>query len=319
MVSSEKWRRAMSNKNLFLGLDTSNYTTSAAVVSECDEILEDIRIPLVVNEGEIGLRQSAALYQHWENLPGIIESLSGQYAERFKAVCVSEKPRPLEGSYMPVFKAGVAAAKIIAASLKIPLFYTTHQEGHIKAGAHQTSANLNKPLFAAHLSGGTLELIIIDKNRFDIVGGTKDISYGQLLDRTGALLGLSFPAGAKLDHSATTLIHTGRKNPLSPVFCEGTWLNLSGMETQLRTLVGKCSMEEIASYAFERIAESFSAIVQAATEKYGVEQILVTGGVASSSYLRKKWIASGYILGHAALCCDNAVGVALMKGCPLCQ
>jgi N6-L-threonylcarbamoyladenine synthase len=309
----------MKDKDLFLGIDTSNYTTSLAVVSQSGKIVEDKRVPLVVPNGRKGLRQSEALYQHWENIPRMLESTLCEYGQCLQAVCASEKPRPSQDSYMPVFKAGIAAAKILSASLNIPAFYTTHQEGHFQAGAYGTPVDFDKPLLAAHLSGGTLELIGLKNDSFKIIGGTKDISYGQLLDRTGALLELPFPAGAALDELVGNFPGKSIKNPLSPIFHRDAWLNLSGIETQLRPMIHLYSKEELAGFIFERIAESFFEVVQAAQKQFPADQVLVTGGVASSQYLRRKWKDAGFIPGNIQFCSDNAVGVALMKGHSLCQ
>ncbi|NCB41703.1 MAG: O-sialoglycoprotein endopeptidase [Clostridia bacterium] len=303
---------------LYLGLDTSNYTTSVAIVNENDEILEDVRIPLSVKNGEKGLRQSEALYQHWSNLPSMLEPLLTVYSKKFKAVCVSGKPRPAKDSYMPVFNAGISVAKVIAASLSVEMFLTTHQEGHFRAGIYGNNLKRNQPFIAAHLSGGTLELIHVAKQTYTIIGGTKDISYGQLLDRAGNLLNIPFPSGAFLDQLANSYRFRKETNPLAPIFNENSWLNLSGLETQLKKIVGSYSKEEVAGFLMDRIADSLISIIEEAKNNYKVKQVLVTGGVASSNFLRQTCLNFGYFFAQPSLCSDNAVGVALMKGKPFC-
>lgn len=308
----------MGDANLFLGLDTSNYTTSVAIINEEDEIVEDKRELLFVKDGEKGLRQSEALFQHWRHLPNLLDELLLKYAGKFKGVCVSDRPRPFKDSYMPVFSAGVASARIVAASLSVPLFFTTHQEGHFKAALYGNEINQRESLLAAHLSGGTLEFVIIKNRQFDLVGGTQDISYGQLLDRTGVLLGLPFPSGAALDKLAIDYNQTGEKNPLKPIFRKKTAINLSGIETQVQKMTNHYSKQEIAVFLFDRIAENFIETTEAAKEEYGVAQVLVTGGVAASRFLRERCDGLNYIFAQPKLCSDNAVGVALMKGKPFC-
>ncbi|MDD2294879.1 MAG: hypothetical protein PHT29_05070 [Eubacteriales bacterium] len=302
----------------YLGLDTSNYTTSAAVIRG-EEILCDERIQLAVPPGKQGLRQSEALYQHWQNLPQVLHKPLTKYAEKLIGVCVSRTPRPVEGSYMPVFNAGVSAAKILSEALKIPLHETSHQEGHLKAGAVGTNIDFGKPLIAAHLSGGTLEFIKILDGRYDLIGGSKDLSYGKLIDRTGVLLGLNFPAGKVLDDLALSGANTDKKNPLGAVFREDAWINLSGTETQIKELVGKFESNRIASFLFERISESLVAVLEHLRSNLRIEQVLITGGVASSQYIRMHCADKGYQFGTPTLCSDNAAGVALLKGQSLCQ
>lgn len=312
------WHRKMSEENFFLGLDTSHYTTSIALINEKDKIVEDRRVQLFVKPGKKGLRQSEALFQHWNNLPDLLDPILRTYSTRLKGVCVSEKPRPLKDSYMPVFNAGISVAKILSASLFVPLFCTTHQEGHFKAGMVSNKIEKHKPLIAAHLSGGTLELVVVQDNCLEIAGGTKDISYGQLIDRIGILLGLPFPSGAALDEIALAYGSRIQHNPLTPIFTESTWVNLSGVETQLKFIIEQYTKQEISVFLFERIAESFLKITEAAKKKYTVDQVLVTGGVAASMFLRKYCESAGYFFAQTNLCSDNAVGVALMKGKPFC-
>lgn len=254
----------MSEDKLFLGLDTSNYTTSVAIVSDAGEILEDRRTPLSVKDGEKGLRQQEALYQHWNHLPLLLDPLLNRYASSLAGICVSEKPRPLKDSYMPVFNAGLSVSRIIAAALSIPLLLTTHQEGHFKAGLYGNNIDTHKPLIAAHLSGGTCELVTIIENSFTVVGGSKDISYGQLLDRTGALLDLSFPSGRALDELADAYGSLNFTNPLAPIFTEEAWMNLSGTETQIKKMLNQHTKQELSTFLFERVADSFIKITETA-------------------------------------------------------
>ncbi|MCQ2561940.1 MAG: hypothetical protein MJ186_07830, partial [Clostridia bacterium] len=187
---------------LSLGIDTSNYTTSVAVTDRDGNILADERRLLKVKQGEKGLRQSDALYQHWQNLPDLLEGVLKAYGKDLAVIAVSTRPRPVEGSYMPVFNAGIAAARILAAQTGAVLLETSHQEGHIEAASRGNAVAPADPIICAHLSGGTLELVYSSETEYKVVGGTKDISYGQILDRTGVDAGYEFPAGKSIDRLA---------------------------------------------------------------------------------------------------------------------
>jgi N6-L-threonylcarbamoyladenine synthase len=101
----------------FLGVDTSNYTTSLAVVDDRLTVLANLKYPLPVKEGERGLRQSDALFAHTKQLPGAFAELRSLLTEyQPLAVGVSERPRNRDGSYMPCFLAGVSAAEAAAAT-----------------------------------------------------------------------------------------------------------------------------------------------------------------------------------------------------------
>ena len=121
-------------KSLYLGIDTSNYRTSAAVVDSDGSILAQKAVLLDVPEGKRGLRQSDAFFMHSNRLPGYIEEIFGLADPVcIKAVGVSERPRRIEGSYMPCFLAGINAAREIASALKVPVYCFSHQEGHAAA------------------------------------------------------------------------------------------------------------------------------------------------------------------------------------------
>ena len=282
-----------------LGIDTSNYTTSVAVVQD-GKILLDNRQLLKVKDGELGLRQSDALFQHWENLPRLLEHV---FDYKIDSIVVSTKPRPQIGSYMPCFNAGNNIGHILGKALNVPVFELSHQEGHVLAAAFENDIDFHSPCVFAHLSGGTLELV---DERFNIIGATKDISYGQLIDRTGQLLGISFPSGKVLDEMALSV--DSFDNPLSKIHIEDTNLNISGIENQIKKLTLK--PEEIAYCVMERIAESFVQIIQ----NSGSKQVLVAGGVASSKFLRQYCKKYNYKFGKPELCSDNAVGLALSGG-----
>ena len=120
--------------DLFLGVDTSNYTTSAAVLDGEGQVLINAKRPLPVAEGACGLRQSDAVFSHVKNLPSLMEEVAPVLTlGRLVAIGVSEAPRRAEGSYMPCFLSGVAAATSMAAVAGVPLYRFSHQCGHLAA------------------------------------------------------------------------------------------------------------------------------------------------------------------------------------------
>ena len=194
----------MKAKTGFLGIDTSAYTTSVAVVDHNGACLSDARRLLAVKSGERGLRQSEAFFQHVNQLPELLaQALTDAGRPTLTGIAVSTAPRDVEGSYMPVFQAGVRLAESLSIALGIPLYRTTHQDGHLMAGCQSHPELLSRPFLAVHLSGGTTEILVC---RFvgtgfeaELVGGSKDLSFGQLIDRVGVRLGLPFPAGKAME------------------------------------------------------------------------------------------------------------------------
>jgi len=194
----------MNKTDAILAFDTSNYTTSAAVLKGGFETgrtgLVQSRLLLPVKEGEKGLRQSDAVFLHTRQLPEVIEKLG--VISQIGAIGYSAAPRDCDGSYMPCFKVGEAMARSMASVLGVPCHAFSHQSGHIAAAVSGLCmlSLLSEEFYAFHLSGGTLECVLVrpDKNKIitcEIIGGTADISAGQAIDRVGVMLGLKFPCG----------------------------------------------------------------------------------------------------------------------------
>jgi N6-L-threonylcarbamoyladenine synthase len=264
-----------------LGIDTSNYTTSVAVVED-NKLIYDERILLNVKKGERGLRQSEALFQHVKNLPVVLNTpLIGNV----DGVCVSVKPRPVDGSYMPVFMAGESIAEAIAYTNCIPLIRTSHQEGHIEA-AVQSIDFKSSDFIAIHISGGTTEVLMVKKEddyKIDIIGGTKDISIGQFIDRVGVAMGLDFPAGRFMDELAVSSAGSELRIPSR---VDGLYFNLSGQETQgLRYISNGNNQKEIAYAVMLCTAKTLDKLFSNIFKEFN-QPILLIGGVASSAFLK---------------------------------
>ena len=188
-----------------VGFDTSNYTSSVAWFDGLSGANASRLLP--VKAGELGLRQSEALFSHIKRLPELSDGLFAHLdPAQLAAVGVSTRPRAVEGSYMPCFLAGESQARVLASALHLPLYEFSHQQGHIAAVLWSAGRLdlLGSEFLAWHLSGGTTELLLVRSTAAgeidcEKIGGTTDISAGQLIDRTGQLLGLDFPAGKALD------------------------------------------------------------------------------------------------------------------------
>jgi N6-L-threonylcarbamoyladenine synthase len=291
-----------------LGIDSSNYTTSVAVVED-KKLVYDQRILLNTKKGERGLRQSEALFQHVKNLPVILNS---PMVGNIDGVCVSTRPRPVEGSYMPVFKAGESIAEAIAYTNCVPIIRTSHQEGHIEAAVRSIDFNY-EDFIALHLSGGTTEALRVKKDedyKIDIIGGTKDISIGQFIDRIGVALGMDFPAGKYVDELA---LNCGKSELRIPSRVDGMYFNLSGQETQgLRYINNGNNLEEVAHAVMLCAAKTLDKLFANIFSEYELP-VLLTGGVASSAFL-KNYFSSRYkgsiYFSNAKYASDNAVGAA---------
>lgn len=314
-------------QDCILGIDTSNYKTSVAVIRKDKEILCDLRTLLRVKQGERGLRQSDALFQHLENLPDLIQRALGQgLRERIAAVACSQRPRPVENSYMPVFKAGLGFGKAVSEAMGVPFYRFSHQEGHIEAVRVYSSFDQISDFLCYHLSGGTCELLQVNGTQIKKIGGSKDLSFGQVLDRIGVKLGMAFPAGEEMDLRAQSAKVSS--NCLKRIPADGLFFNLSGIETQCSRQIDKSEAEGrltedtdgLIQELFDRILQILIKVTKEACRETSIKHILFTGGVSSSRYissrlepeLKKTGLFCEF--GDQTLSQDNAVGIALLGG-----
>jgi len=298
-----------------LALDTSNYTTSVAVFDGCGGQNEG-RL-LQVRPGELGLRQSDALFQHVRQLPELFCRLEEQGAlKNIQAVGASTRPRAVESSYMPCFLAGASQGEALARTLGVSFYEFSHQQGHLAAAAWSAGhlELLDAPFLAWHLSGGTTELLLVEPEgvavKAEIIGGTSDISAGQLIDRTGVMLGLPFPAGkgvdALYDEADTALKHKVKLNELT--------FSLSGMENKVKKLLAEGEKPgNIARFTLDTVVDVVRRATQEAQRRYPGLPVLCSGGVASNRQLRKalSQICGAYFA-QPCYSTDNAMGTAIL-------
>ncbi len=309
---------------MILGIDTSCYTTSIALISETGALCTDNRIMLRVKPGEKGLQQSAAVFQHLQNLPQVLEGL---LAEPLQAITASVKPRPVPGSYLPVFKVGASFGEAAAKLLKIPLITTSHQEGHIRAGLFggkdtQPAFDTDKPFLTWHLSGGTTELLLVRPLEagstgyaIEKVGGSSDLQVGQFIDRVGVSLGLGFPAGPALEEMALG----SDTEKMLPISHQELTVSFSGPAAAAeRAVKSGCFGPDLARQVFNSICKGLLQVSLLAAQQYKTASILMVGGVASSRIIRERFMAEGrrhgirFEFGFKEFSGDNAVGVGLI-------
>lgn len=301
--------------NVTLAIDTSNYKTSCALLCPQDRSYQAEGKLLSVPQGTLGLRQSDALFQHIRELPALLEHLLHTLDGTITAVGVSDRPRPLEDSYMPCFLAGLSSARAIAASMKLPLHRFSHQEGHLAAALLSAGRLdlLHKPFLAWHLSGGTTELLHVTPREAglhsEIMGGTEDISAGQLIDRIGVALGLPFPAGPYLEQ----LAKDSAADDKSGVRVQNGFFSLSGMENKGKALLSAGAPPcDVASYTINTITHLLVRVSRSALADYRLP-LLVSGGVSACAQIRAALKALGDVsVAEPALAGDNAVGTAVL-------
>lgn len=302
----------------YLGIDTSNYTTSAALYDTTQNIMSSHKKLLPVKSGMCGLRQSDAVFHHVQQLPEVFNEALQTQNTSLKAIGVSVRPRDIEGSYMPCFTVGHTCAEMLSTALNIPLYTFSHQAGHIAAALYSSNHLdwLNRTFLAFHVSGGTTEALLVkpdEKNIFDIqiCAETLDLNAGQLIDRTGVMLGLPFPSGKYLEALAKD--YDG--NIHIKVTLKGANCCLSGIENKCADMMKNGdSKEKIAAYCLAYVEETLNQMCKHLLEKFGNLPILFAGGVMSNSII-KKHLSEAYNAAFAQpeFSADNAAGIAILS------
>lgn len=297
-----------------IGFDTSNYTTSIAWFDGMEGVNCSKLLP--VKQGELGLRQSDAVFAHTKSLPELCGRLfSNARIGTITAVGVSTRPRAVEGSYMPCFMVGYSHAKLLSDMLGVPLVEVSHQQGHVAASLWSAGhlELMEQPHLAWHLSGGTTELLLVEPDGKNVrctkIGGTTDISAGQLIDRTGQLLNLPFPSGKHLD----ALSQEAAMNLTFKVKCPGMEFSLSGVQNKVQQFHEKHGVPaETAAFALRCVVGAVYQATSHALEVYPGMRVVFSGGVASNSMLRQALAPLHPIFCPPQYSTDNAMGVAVL-------
>ena len=297
-----------------IGFDTSNYTTSIACFDgngglNCSKLLP-------VKAGELGLRQSDAVFHHTKSLPELSGRLfSNVEVGKISAIGVSTRPRAVDGSYMPCFMVGYSHAKLLADALHVPVIECSHQQGHVAASLWSAGRLdlMDTPHLAWHLSGGTTELLLVEPEGMNVkctrIGGTTDISAGQLIDRTGQLLGLPFPAGKHID----ALSKEAKNKDLFKVKCPGMEFSFSGVQNKVAAYYEVCQDPvETAGYALRCVCYGVFTATKNAMQAYPGLPVVFSGGVASNDMLREKIAPLNPVFAKPEFSTDNAMGVAVL-------
>lgn len=277
-------------RKVILGIDTSHYRTSLSLADTRGNLLDDQRRWLDVPKGSRGLQPSEAVFQHVQQMPLFMDKLSFQPHE-LVAVCASTAPRPVPGSYMPVFRVGESFARTLSATLDVPFYSTTHQEGHIAAAEGSASSTPAASSFiAVHLSGGTSELLFCQRKQtgyaIEKKGGTTDLHAGQLIDRLGVALGLSFPAGPHLER----LAHTSEGAFSVPSSVRGFDFSFSGPTTALLRALERDEVPhaDLARAAEKCIANTLEKVLCHTLETLKIRDVFIVGGVAANAFIRER-------------------------------
>lgn len=300
----------------YLGFDTSNYAASVSLYnSETGNFINKKQF-LPVPQGQAGLRQNEAVFHHNRLLPAITQEVLARDTGPIAAAGASERPRDVEGSYMPCFLAGAAAAQVICSALRVPYYSFSHQQGHIAAALAGTAMTnlLDRPFIGVHASGGTTEILRVTHGSGAMaetraIARARDLNAGQVIDRVALMLGLPFPGGEQL----TRLALQGSPQRPAKVSLKENDCCLSGLENLCRDKINSAAApEDTAAFCLESLCAVFEAMLQKILSEEKMP-VLFFGGVSSSDYIRR-YFSNRFEAYFAPpeYSSDNAAGIAYL-------
>jgi N6-L-threonylcarbamoyladenine synthase len=297
---------------LILGIETSCDETAAALVTDEGEI----RSSVVSSQAELharygGVVPEVASRRHLELVtPVIREALGEAWAtlDDVDRIAVTRGPG-LIGALL----VGLAAAKAVAWSRRLPLVPVDHLDGHV-ASLYLQPDPLDPPFLCLLASGGhTMLLDVRSHTEQELLGSTLDDAAGEAFDKGARLLGLGYPGGREIDRLAREGDPGAYDFPVARV--PGLDFSFSGLKTALLYAVRGLSEEELDERRADLAASYQHAIVCAlvervreAAEQTGRQRIAVVGGVAANSALRAA--LPDATAAPLALCTDNAAMIA---------
>ena len=301
----------------YLGIDTSNYTTSVALYNDEDNTVLNLKKLLPVKSGEKGIRQSDAVFHHTVQLPELIENAFKANSVKVSGIGVSTKPCNIENSYMPCFLTGISVAKSLSSVMKIPIYEFSHQDGHIAAALYSAESLdlMNKKFVAFHVSGGTSQALLVepygDYFKTTLLSDSLDIKAGQAVDRVGLMLGLNFPCGPELEKLA---LKSNAQYKKIKVFRRDGFFSLSGVENKCKKMLDNNEKpEDIALYCLNYIHSAIEDCVIEITEQLGELPIVFSGGVMSNTIIKEKLISKfNAYFAEPQFSSDNACGIAVL-------
>ena len=204
----------------------------------------------------------------------------------------------------------------MGAALGVPVYDFSHQQGHLAAAALSVGRLdlLGAPLLAWHLSGGTTELLLAEPSeerilRASILGGSSDISAGQVIDRVGVDLEMPFPAGPYVEQAALR----SDTEDVFPVRVQGCTFSFSGVQNQYQARIrAGASKEDVCRFVLRTVARTILKATQNARREHPLP-VLISGGVSACTLVQEVFAKEKDVwFAQKGLGGDNAVGVAVL-------
>lgn len=305
---------------LILGIETSCDETAAAIIKDGREVISNVVASQIkTHEAFGGVVPEVAAREHLDTINIVVNEAFDIAKKNFNI-----NPEDIDAYASTVgpglvgcLLVGLNAAKTLSLVYNKPYIGINHLQGHVCANFLET--DLKPPFICLLVSGGHTQIIKVeDYDKQEIIASTIDDATGEVYDKVARLMGLPYPGGIKLDK----LAQNGNKKAfeLPDARVSENEFSFSGLKTAVLRIVQKYDkenlpIEDICASFQERITKTLIKKTVNLADKYGIKTIVLSGGVAANSELRKKLFAlsdKGYktFAPQMKFCTDNAAMVA---------
>ena len=305
---------------LILGIETSCDETAAAIIKDGREVIANVVASQIKTHKAFGgVVPEVAAREHLDTI-NIVVNEAFEIAKRERNI----NPEDIDAYASTVgpglvgcLLVGLNAAKALSLVYNKPYIGINHLQGHVCANFLET--DLKPPFICLLVSGGHTQIIKVeDYDKQEIIASTIDDATGEVYDKVARLMGLEYPGGIKLDKLAQ--IGNPKAFELPEARVGENEFSFSGLKTAVLRIVqgyknSELPVNDICASFQERITKTLIKKTVNLADKYGIKTIVLSGGVAANSELRKKLFAlsdKGYktFAPQMKFCTDNAAMVA---------
>ena len=281
--------------DIILAIESSCDDTAAAVLKDRKVLSNCVANQNLIHKAYGGIVPELASRAHQSTIiPVVSHALTEANIDKKELTAIAYTQGPgLLGSLL----VGSSFAKSLSIALNIPLLPINHMQGHILAHFIEDENFITPdfPFLGVTLSGGHTQLILVKEYfKMELIGTSLDDAIGEAFDKCGKRMGLNYPAGHQIDKLAKDGDHTRFKFPTNNL--KGYNVSYSGVKTSFTNFIQKQkdpkfitkNLNDLCASLQYTLIQIILIKIKKAAQDYGINQIVIGGGVAANSEIRKQ-------------------------------
>ena len=281
--------------DIILAIESSCDDTAAAVLKDRKVLSNCVANQNLIHKAYGGIVPELASRAHQSKIiPVVSHALTEANIDKKELTAIAYTQGPgLLGSLL----VGSSFAKSLSIALNIPLLPINHMQGHLLAHFIEDENFIppDFPFLGVTLSGGHTQLILVKEYfKMELIGTSLDDAIGEAFDKCGKRMGLNYPAGHQIDKLAKDGDHTRFKFPINNL--KGYNVSYSGVKTSFTNFIQKQkdpkfitkNLNDLCASLQYTLIQIILIKIEKAVQDYGINQIVIGGGVAANSEIRKQ-------------------------------